>query len=287
MKTINEEIGNTMEYVDVDKAWEKLNNRIEENKKGIAIKLEAEGFPVFYRVAAVLLVVLGISISILLTLTPFNQKIVYSTKALENARYVLPDGSLAELNQSSKIVFKKGLDGELRKIKLTGEAYFEVAHNPSRPFVVETSWGKVTVKGTSFNVLSRNSKKSEVYVTSGVVNVRVVGKDQQQEMDLLAGDLGIISNNNILKKNNIGHNYLAWKTKELVFHETPVSEVVEVLNHAFQSNIEISDPAIGNLKYTATIKNQPLDMVLKAFDSSFDEFTVEGQGRGRLVLMKP
>lgn len=88
------------------------------------------------------------------------------------AKIVLPDGSRVWLNARSSLIYpNKFLPSQSRKVKLNGEAYFEVAHDKSRPFIVETEKIQTRVLGTSFNIRSYNDENPVVTLVSGSVEV--------------------------------------------------------------------------------------------------------------------
>lgn len=258
--------------VDVNKAWESLNQRILNEEQMDTDELRTEGFPVYFKIAATVVLALGIILSIALTV--FNRTIVYTTHANENATYILPDGSLVELGQQSKLKYSHDFNIKERKVRLSGEAFFDVVSNKNKPFYVETDLAKVLVTGTSFNVLARDNKKAEVYVKTGKVNVKALKIKENNTIVLDPGEIGMVSEKKIKIDKKVEDNYLSWKTKELVFKETQLTDVVEQLNHTFNTNIVIQDDAISQLKYTTTVKNQPLEMILKTIESSFKELKI-------------
>src|SRR5688572_8298430 len=99
----------------------------------------------------------------------------------------LPDGSTVLLNEGSKLEYPITFSGDTREVFLQGEGYFDIQHNPSKPFVVKTANVTTTVLGTAFNVKAFPSEKHiTVTVTRGKVKVSkdekvlgVITHDQQ------------------------------------------------------------------------------------------------------------
>lgn len=270
--------------VDIDKAWDSLNRRILEEEDMDSEKLKTEGFPVYFKIAATVVLAIGMLISIALTV--FNRTITYTTNTNENSTYILPDGSLVELGQNSKLKISYDFNKENRMVKLKGEAFFDVVSNKNKPFKVKTDLAEVIVTGTSFNVLARDNKKAEVYVKTGRVNVRTVKNSLVEAVYLNPGDLGIVTEEQLSLERQDQDNYLSWKTKELVFREAALSEVAKQLSHTFNTDIVIQDSTIAKLKYTTTVKNQPLEMILKAIEGSFNDIEIDYSKNKYYVVFK-
>jgi transmembrane sensor len=101
---------------------------------------------------------------------PINE---VATKPGSKTRIVLPDGSIVWLNGDSKLSYKNMFQGKVRKVQLSGEAYFDVVSNPERPFIINGASITVSVTGTKFNVRDYpGEKKSETLLISGKVTVR-------------------------------------------------------------------------------------------------------------------
>jgi ferric-dicitrate binding protein FerR (iron transport regulator) len=182
--------------------------------------------------------------------------------------YDLSDGSRVTLNKSSSIRFlPKNENGE-REVQLTGDAFFDVARDETAPFVIETQNVEIEVLGTSFYVDSRASQSAiQVIVQSGKVAVRA----GNQEVILNKDEQAIFQKeeNQLLKQTNQDENYLALKSGELVFKDTPLEAAVFALSRQFNTNIKIADEALRACSITSTFKNKSLAAVLTILESSF------------------
>ncbi len=178
----------------------------------------------------------------------------------------LSDGSEVHLNYGSKIKYPQFFSGDTREVTLTGEGFFEVAHNPEKPFIVKT--GKLNVKalGTAFNVLAYSDND---VVETTLVNGKVVL--EQKEVDGKINTIGVMEpgqhvNYNIKTgavSSTIGsiEKFVAWKEGKLVFEDTPISEVAERLSRMFNVEIEVADDITDNI-YTVTFMDEPLFQIL-------------------------
>ena len=178
----------------------------------------------------------------------------------------LSDGSKVHLNYGSRIKYPQIFYGEKRELLLTGEAYFEVVHNPKKPFIVNT--GKLNIKalGTEFNVNAYpdNDKIETTLVegklvlehydlSSNIKKVATIEPGQHVSYDLITVTFSG-------KSENIAK-YIAWKDGKLVFDEAPINQVTERLSRMFNVNIEVADD-IKDYTYTVIFVDEPLFQIL-------------------------
>ncbi|EDM33928.1 putative anti-sigma factor [Pedobacter sp. BAL39] len=187
----------------------------------------------------------------------------------------LPDSSQVWLNAGSQITFAKGFNGKkIRAIRLKGEAYFEVKHDHKHPFVVSSGSLKTTVYGTSFSVRAYdNEALTSVSVNSGKVGVS--GEDQSHDKHtvmLLPNDkLNYSHRNHQFVKTTINNEDVnAWVKGELLFEQTPLTEVFETLARKYQVKIDTGTQDYKTCKLTARFGNQPIQVVLKAIHLSLN-----------------
>ncbi|HBL73681.1 MAG: hypothetical protein A2W90_13295 [Bacteroidetes bacterium GWF2_42_66] len=185
-----------------------------------------------------------------------------------NARAVvqLPDGSEAHLNYGSKIKYPQIFSGDTREIRLTGEGYFDVAHNPEKPFIVKTGGLNIKALGTVFNVLA--------YPDNDIVEVTLInGKVilEQNRTNKKAQNLGYMVpgqhvNYNVKTgvssstKGNI-EKYIAWKDGRLLFEDATIFQVIEKLTRMFNVDIELTGD-LSDCMYTVTFNNESLSQIL-------------------------
>ncbi|MCK5170549.1 MAG: FecR domain-containing protein, partial [Bacteroidales bacterium] len=137
-------LNKSMNKINVDSAWEKLKNRIQEDEQNLPViekrKVRLIVFPTVLKFAATIVILLGIGFFS----TKIYQKISNKDITLEYAslnnlgkEVVLPDGSKVVLNSDSKISYPKVFASNERRIKLEGEAFFNVTKNPDQAFIIE------------------------------------------------------------------------------------------------------------------------------------------------------
>lgn len=254
-----------------DKAWLKLSKEI-----GVETKVVGQKRFSYLRYAAIFvaLVALG-SITLLLTRNQNNtpKQLVAAIPEMKSVHtgsnpasfttVKLPDGSTVKMNANSTLQYPEQFSSASRKVKLSGEAYFEVIHDASHPFVVEINNIVVEDLGTSFNISAYPGKEQvEVNVTTGSVRLR--DKNQNEGTILTEGSSGKLQtvNGKILVSNKLSPNYLSWITKEVTFHHTPLSTVFEELENIYHVRIEFTDPKIANISYTANFEKFQLEDIV-------------------------
>ncbi len=165
----------SMKQFDVDNAWKKLHGRIRDNEepvlsdtgKGVDLHQRMSwGAPL--RIAASLLLLIALGASIAIAVGRYR-KVTITASANERLKNVtLPDGSTVTMNSNTTLSYMKHFRGNTRNVTLTGEAFFEVIPDKSRPFIIHTDEASIRVVGTSFNVVTRGSSSTvEVFVYYG------------------------------------------------------------------------------------------------------------------------
>ena len=192
----------------------------------------------------------------------------------------LPDGSRVTLNKFSSLELPGKWGRGSRVAKLTGEAFFQVVHEPNRPFTVET--GGVTIRdaGTSFDVRSLNGT-TEVIVEDGAIVVT----NSTQTVRAAAGEKVVIAARyGGISKTTAGDKlYQYYRTKKFVCHKTPLPELVAALNEAYGAKIVIRGDAVRDLLLTTTFDNDDLNSILSVITRTFG---LVAEKNGDMIILK-
>ena len=219
------------------------------------------------RIAAAFLVLIVPSlIYFLFFMSPGQNSLVAENQLLEST---LPDGTEVVLNKGSVLQYAKKFRGNERKVVLEGEAYFDVVRNEKKAFVIDAEEMKVRVLGTSFYVNTLGMDNTmEVVLLSGSVQLDY----NQSSMVLEPGEKAIVSKSSgeIEKQQNNDPNLLAWKTKVLRFNNTPLSELVSVLEKVYNKDILIMNPDLLKCRITATFEGETFESVLQVIKSTLN-----------------
>lgn len=178
----------------------------------------------------------------------------------------LADGTEVNLNYGSKIKYPRNFVGGTREITLSGEGYFDVTHNPDKPFIVKT--GKLNIKavGTKFNVLAYPGEDiiETTLVEGKVIIEKSIQRDKNKQIGTMVPGQHVSYNVNsgrITSSEGNTDKYIAWKDGKLVFDNTPITEIAKTLSRMFNVEIEVSDD-VKDLSYTVTFFNDPLYLIL-------------------------
>jgi len=176
---------------------------------------------------------------------------------------MLPDGTKVRLNSGSRLLYSKDMNKQKkRRVYLKGEAFFEVAKNPEKPFLINADKAEVTVLGTVFNVKTISGKNTVVVaVQEGKVSLK--GYKQEDGVILTANEVGIVkANENSKKMNQPAQNYFSWFENYLEFENIPLPQVIEQLETIFDTNIELLSPVLNDKYFTAYMRATSVDEVM-------------------------
>ncbi|GAA4317377.1 FecR domain-containing protein [Compostibacter hankyongensis] len=259
---------------DEEEAWQRFRSRMAQQRFSRPAPVRLLRRSMLLRVAATLLLVLaGGWLLYRLLHRPVPQMLSFSSGAQPRTD-TLPDGSVVTLNRHSQISYPAGLSGSSREVRLSGEAFFEVARAEGRPFLVQAGEVSVTVLGTSFNVKSSGAA-TEVIVETGRVEV----SRRKQSVQLAAHERVRVSGGQALQKQEQrGELYNYYRTRAFVCNNTPLGELVPALNEAYNARIEIANPALKSLPITTTFRDQPLDTILAIISQTFPQVTITQNG---------
>lgn len=258
--------------VNADTAWLKMKVRID-GLTEIEDKHQSKQRSLLYylpRIAAVLVV--GVFIYWIYNYQK-NQadlvQIASADAALTNNS--LPDGTVISLNQNSILEFEKEFTDDERRVKLSGEAFFDVEPDADRPFIVEAKEAVITVLGTSFNVKALDEDKAvEVLVEEGLVELAT--SDKSQFVHLKIGEKGIYlkEQNEVKKETDIDVESLYWLNKTLLFRDTELSVVFKTLERLYDVTIEVNNEQILKCKLTAKFSNETIDHIIDHISVIFE-----------------
>ena len=178
----------------------------------------------------------------------------------------LSDGTTVHLNYGSKIKYPRFFSGESRDVTLTGEGFFQVAHNPEQPFIVKAGNLNVEAVGTTFNVSAYpDANGIETTLVNGKVILTENGSDGKfKPIGAMTPGQHVVfkpKTGTISSTSGDVEKYIAWTEGKLIFIDTPITQIAERLNRMFNVNIEVQDN-VKDLYYTFTLVDEPLYQIL-------------------------
>ncbi|MEZ2445689.1 FecR domain-containing protein [Chitinophaga sp. RCC_12] len=199
-----------------------------------------------------------------------------TTAAGETYPLVLADGSRIWLNAASSIRFPATFSGDERRIELTGEAYFEIAHDAHRPFRIQVNQMTVDVLGTNFNI---NSYADEATINTTLLEGAVKINSKKGSIQLAPGEQSQVSpNGNVKRVTGVNTaEIIAWKEGYFQFESTDLTTVLRQFSHWYDVEIVYE----GNIKprkfFGMISRRSSLVNVLKMLNANDVNYRLEGK----------
>ena len=195
----------------------------------------------------------------------FNEVIVPHGKKFQ---IILSDGTMVFINSGSSLRFPTNfLAGKERQVFLEGEAYFEVAKDEARPFLVTSSEIGIKVLGTHFVVSSyKESEKFAVLAEGSVAVYR--GQVQDSPTIIAPGEKATIQENDVLVKSVHISDYLNWMEGSLSFNDELFKEIVLKIERHYGVEVENNYGALDSMKFKGSFKDESISDLLDTFKES-------------------
>jgi transmembrane sensor len=282
--------------VDVDAAWNKLSGLMDvgelssqqtESIENSVDQTDADQRPTrkldtaprrtsritmnLIRVAAVVVLAIGLW-SIRNALLKPQLQMFASTDQVEAVG--LSDGSVVSMNENTSMIVPEKFTGKTREVELAGEAFFDIEPDKNKPFIIKAEDAYIKVLGTSFNVKALDeSPEVEVYVEEGVVMLYSIEEITGDTASVLlnVGETGLYDKKTreVRKVGETDIEVLYWLNKTLIFEETDLWRVFEILEITYEVDITLQDSTVNNCKLNATFKDERIDYILEVIAITF------------------
>jgi ferric-dicitrate binding protein FerR (iron transport regulator) len=261
-----------------DNLWK--NIQMQTTEKEVVKKRASRRDFILYAAAACIalfLMVLGV---VYLNLDPGNEYIVAENKPGKTSVIYLEDGTKVWLNADSKLSYLKSFEQEsARTVMLEGEAFFDVAEDKNKPFIVNTRQMNVKVLGTAFNVKAfASDEKIETTLLRGKVEASSTELDSRPVV--LARNQRAVLNkktNHIAVQNVNAEDVAAWKDGVLIFDNTSFAEVKASLERKYGVQITLEDHQSLKCHFSGVVKDEPITEVLALLQTT-SKITYEIKG---------
>lgn len=261
---------NVMKKVDTEKALLKVKSRMSGNRrKGTMWWQWAQ------RAAAILFIPL--LVTLMLQYWGGNEQELAQIMEVKTnpgmmTSLTLPDGTLVYLNSESTLNYPSRFDNDTRNVTLQGEAYFEVAKNPEKKFIVSTSHqSQIEVLGTHFNV-EAYEKEDRISATlvEGKIGFIYKSNDVSKKVLMDPGQKLVYDSkdNKIQLYATSGESEIAWKEGKIIFRNTPLEEGLRMLEKRYNVEFIIKNDRLKGDSFTGTFTNQRLERILEYFQLS-------------------
>lgn len=211
-----------------------------------------------------------------------GQPVQYNTLTTPRARQqqlVLPDGSRIWLNAESSVKFPTAFTGKKREIEITGEAYFEISPDKTKPFVVKVQQSFVEVLGTHFNVMAYNA---EAYLETTLLEGLVTFNSSQQQLILKPGQQSKLSANRTLQlvKDADVTTVMAWKNGLQSFRQKDMGAILRQIQRWYDVEVEYAGNIPSEITFTGDIPREvTLSQLLSALESKQVHFILDAPSR--------
>ena len=235
----------------------------------------------------------------------FEGQLIYSTEPTENSKLikynnistprggqfkvVLPDGSTVWLNSESSLTYPTTFSSlDKRRVELEGEAYFEIAHNKKKPFIVHTISSSngmsqdVEVLGTHFNI---NGYENEAVIKTTLLegSIRVLVEQSKQSFLLKPGQQSKLSNKELLIELADIDSELAWKNGDFIFNNESLSSIMKKIERWYDVEV-VYQTKITDRKFTGAVsRSKNLSAVLQIMELT-GKITFKIEGRRVIII---
>ena len=246
---LNDRINDTAR-IDVEKAYVHCRTRIREQARR---RVWLRSLKRLAASAAVIVVLLAGGWMARSSVERLTRPMVVYTQVGERSQAVLPDGTKVWLNSSSRVEYAASFFSRKRRVKMDGEAYFEVSHDRHAPFVVSTNGLDIRVLGTRFNI--RNNEDKHLITTvllEGSVEASVTGErgtalrlhpSQQLTFDTDTKSM-------LLTDIPTAERSINWIYGRFSFEHNTLEEIAEELNRYYNVDIRFKDDALRQLRFS-------------------------------------
>ena len=262
--------------VDSVKAWENVSSKLNikpSSKLDSQIK-KTNYFKYILQAAAMIIIIFGAyGIFKLITGEIEVQTLAGHDQIISDT---LSDGSVINLNKHSVLTYPEKFDKNIRKVKLKGEAFFDIVHNENQAFVIELNGANIIVLGTTFNVKEIPEKHSvEVYVETGSVQLYAVNAEKDTFSIILnQGEKGILNTESGITEKptdeGMNANDISWLNNTFVFDGVRLEYVAEFLENYYDTKIEFAQDTVKDLLLTARFKNDDIEEIINVIAGSFE-----------------
>ncbi|QNL49282.1 FecR domain-containing protein [Olivibacter sp. SDN3] len=198
------------------------------------------------------------------SLEKINTLVVPPTK---DYKLTLADGTKVWLNSSSRLKFPMAFLAESREVYLEGEAYFEIASDVEKPFIVHTAESTIRVLGTKFNLSAYDQQAVTTALVEGKVQMETSGG---AVVELIPGYKGVYDKNMLSKESFDASEVLSWKEGVCYFRNRSLLEIGNIIYRWFDLPVFFDNDNIKSKTITGLLEKQDLEGFLNDLEASLN-----------------
>jgi transmembrane sensor len=250
---------------DTEQAWKKLHCRLEND--GLLSEtghISFSRYPLNLKWAAAFLILIVTAGLVYIYSSGSNAVDYYLLTATEDATLVrtLQDGSVVYLASGSVLSLPEEFAKAERRVKVAGQAFFDVTHDPVKPFRIEAGEMLIEVLGTAFNIVSERKGHLELFVQQGKVSV-AVGKAPGKTVIIEPGEFLVVDGNEYNLSQAPEFMLTFWRHDKIHFKDESLENILKIVNRNYNANILLFDQQIAKRQLTVTFSGNSLQTVVE------------------------
>ncbi|MBN2595623.1 MAG: FecR family protein [Marinifilaceae bacterium] len=234
------------------------------------------------RYAALIATLISTSLFGYLFISPENSNIIVSNMEQTEKTLVLPDGTSIVLAEGSRIEYPDHFSKSERLVTLKGEAFFNVAKNKEKPFVILSGQTRTMVVGTSFRI-NEDIDRTTIKVRTGIVEF-MEKENPKNKTRLLKGDCAqFVNNQKVVLKRDSESNEIDFTVKLLKYNNEKLEVICKDLCELFNTTIQIQNVSKSQLSLSAVFEDQNLESIIKSLCFTLN---LEPEQKENIILLK-
>ncbi|MBD3631124.1 FecR family protein [Cyclobacterium sp.] len=239
----------------------------------------------FWRIASILLISLGLGFLASRNTLPETteeipqpvKNVVFNNPPGVKSSISLADGTRVMLNAGSSLSYEENRFKAVRDVFLEGEAFFEVAHDPNRPFTVNAGGVKTTALGTSFNIMAYKDEKQMVSLLTGKVSIELPNSSNEKILLAPKEAISIGPDKIQVSLDKFDEEaILAWTRKTIVFDDTKLAEAIRALENWYGVRFHFQNQPKPGMNLSGKFHNETLENLLEGLSYTAGlEFIIE------------
>ncbi len=204
-----------------------------------------------------------------------HKMLLFTNEEPRIVMHKLPDGSTVWMHAEASIRYPEKFDAHRRLVSFSGEGFFDIEKDKSRPFSIQSGEMVIKVLGTSFNVNATAAKKIfQISVVTGSVEVTAPDRERKDQLVILKPQQQVLfetqSKRLIVSTIPISGKKEIYQPITVTFKDTPLNQVVEQLQKKFNVEILLANPEIATCQVNADFEQQSLPVIMEMLCTTLD-----------------
>jgi ferric-dicitrate binding protein FerR (iron transport regulator) len=247
-----------------ERMFHQIKTRVDESGRKRKIHNHTFAYWLQYAAAIILLFAIGLGTHTFIKRPQsINKELLVTAEKGQRANVTLPDGTKVWINSHSQISYPTDYGENERRLSLNGEAYFEVAKDENKRFIVNAGEMEVEALGTSFNIKAYSEDETIITTLfSGKIKTTVANASTELLPNQFASYNRQSRKLTYMDAENVNYASM-WRNNELAFNSQLLSEIATTLHRLYNVNIEFKSEKLRHYRFSGVIKNNSLENVIE------------------------